>query len=97
MASYLGISIAALRNYESGQVQHPDAKAAFAYMRIAGLHRLFRTFELALHRALGVPDEYEFLIRRRDPTGEEPLNERGQSLKGRKRKSQKTAGRSHPS
>jgi len=81
MASYLGLSLAALRNYESGIVKHPDARAAYAYMKIAGRPEAVRVFELALCRALGIPEDYEVLIRRRNPAGQEALDQWRQPLK----------------
>ena len=59
MATFMGLSMAALRNYESGAVVAPDARAATAYMltaEAAGRPDLVKVFGSALHRALGIPE-----------------------------------------
>lgn len=56
MASTLGISMAALRNYESGAVANPDARAALAYLQAAqtcGRADLAGAFESKFGEAIG--------------------------------------------
>lgn len=57
MATFIGITMAALRTYESGKVAAPDARAATAYLLAAeacGRPDLVGVFGSALHRALGL-------------------------------------------
>jgi len=58
MATFLGLSMAALRNHESGAVATPDARTALAYMMTAEASDrsdLAQVFRVALHRVMGVP------------------------------------------
>jgi hypothetical protein len=58
MATSLGLSMAALRNYESGRVIAPGARAGYAYMMAAEASErpdLAQVFRSALDRALGIP------------------------------------------
>jgi len=57
MATFLGVSFAALRTYENGKVGAPDARALAAYMFAAetyGRPDLAEVFGSALHQALGL-------------------------------------------
>jgi transcriptional regulator with XRE-family HTH domain len=57
MATALGLSMGALRNYESGAVTAPNARAATAYMMAAaraGRPDLAEVFRDALHRSCGL-------------------------------------------
>jgi transcriptional regulator with XRE-family HTH domain len=59
MATFLGVSMAALRTYESGAVAAPDARAATAYMLAAETcdrPDLVEVFGSALRQALGLND-----------------------------------------
>ena len=58
MATFLGLSMAALRNHESGAVMTPDARTALAYMMTAEASDrpdLAQVFRVALDRVMGVP------------------------------------------
>jgi transcriptional regulator with XRE-family HTH domain len=59
MATFLGLSMAALRNYESGAVTAPDARAATAYLLAAEMSDrldLVEVFGSALHQAMGIEE-----------------------------------------
>lgn len=59
MAASLGLSMAALRNYEAGKAM-PEARAAVAYMMAAdaaGLGALAQVFADALEYSIGIPLE----------------------------------------
>jgi transcriptional regulator with XRE-family HTH domain len=60
MATFLGMSIAALRNYESGAVTEPDPRQACVYMMAAdGFDRpdLAEVFRSVLRRSIGVQEQ----------------------------------------
>jgi transcriptional regulator with XRE-family HTH domain len=59
MATFLGLSMAALRNYESGASIAPDARAAAAYLLAADMTErsdLVEVFRSELYRALGIQE-----------------------------------------
>src|SRR4030095_13360935 len=67
MASSLRLSMAALRNYESGATKAPDGRAIVAYMIAAkecGRSDLMLVFQAELHRALGIPEGYTIAIKK---------------------------------
>jgi hypothetical protein len=71
MATALGLSMGALRNYESGAVTKPEPRPLYAYMRQAigsGRDDLAAVFRRALNETLGIPDDW------RGQLGVEPLS-----------------------
>lgn len=57
MAGFLGLSMAALRNYEAAAVTTPDARAASAYLlasEMAGRPDLLEVFRASLYQTLGL-------------------------------------------
>jgi transcriptional regulator with XRE-family HTH domain len=58
MAAWLRLSMGAVRNYESGAVRAPNARAAAAYLMAAegnGRPDLATVFQVALQDAVGLP------------------------------------------
>jgi transcriptional regulator with XRE-family HTH domain len=62
MATALGLSMGALRNYESGTVTTPDPRPLYAFlMQAEGSQRpdLAAVFRCELNKALNIPDQWD--------------------------------------
>src|SRR5215813_2916338 len=65
MATRLNLSMAALRNYESGATESPDPRPLYAYMMEAEKSEekeLAATFRHALYESLNMPDNWRGLL-----------------------------------